>query len=1322
MNGVRLLKGITNWILLLSACLVIALALIVSVGRETIDSLDSYRSQVNRYASELLGLELNSEGLQGEWHQFTPQVTATGLAIYGPGQQQPAITLDRVTLDLDLIQSALSRQLVWRQLKLGRVNLTAKEDASGAWSIAGLSFNGGGGDINELLDVLLYSAHLEIQLVSLSLDFFSGTNAVLEGHNILLENSGDFHRLLAAVNLAGDEHSAQLVAEGRGDHRDLENFDGLGYLKLKRINFSGSLSALAKGWFPKIVERIGDIQTDIDGELWVSTEHGGGANLVGRLSAAEIPLNWLEDVAPLTDFKTDITGWFTPGKDWGLRFQELDFDWGDLQIEPLSFNFLQKVGAQWGTGSLAVSQINLALLDDILVKTQLVSEPILTAVQQLQPAGNLRNLHLDLSLENDQPDVRMSANLDNISSSSWRGAPASRQVNGYLEVHNASGLVELDSPNGFALHYPQVFDQFMEHSAIKGQIAWRWDAENRAVKVNTGPLDIGGEEGLGRAYLYLDLPLGQPDKKPEMYLSVGVRNTHSRYRDRYLPRNLNGGLLNWIESSVGDVSVPEVGFVWRGSLSGGGGNLRSVQLYLNTVDGNLKFQPNWPALKQLNALVTLDGGELDGDIISASLGNARVQHSELQVRPLSDGNGVQLLIQGDVAADLGDAVDVLAQSPLKSRVAGLAGWELSGDSHIDLDLSIPLTANASGGSYKVDTKINKGLMLLPNTDIAFEQLQGVLKYRDGKGLFSPRITGQFWGEPVTAKLATIRDNLSIDVDGRFSMPELGTFLNLPSDQVLLGKTDVLAKVLVPLEDLTLPIRLQVNSQLKGATINLPAPFGKEADSERNTVAEVIFADSLDLQVSVDKNIQSHLRLKDGSITRGLLTIDSEHSGLPEKGQLLAVGHLAYFSLAQWLDAYPKILDVTGDGDEKLSADSRGVKAGTRGGVSSDQPLTPVFNVTIDALDVAGLTFEDASVNGGYQSGEWLIGLESDRAKGHVLIPRDVAAPMLIDLERLSLPTPSEAGGEADELDPTSLPHMQLSIRDFSIGEKHFGEADLLMTPQTNGVILSGINANLLGLQLGGQEHETSLEWRVENGRHHTVFDGLLRAGNVGEVMKAWQLPAVLDSDEAHFFAGLSWDGRPWEISPSSINGTMSLYLEDGHFYKSPAAAANAMIRLVGLFNFGNWLRRLQLDFSDLFGKGMSFDEMSGGLVFDYGKLTFDAPLVVKLPSGRIKMEGSANLVSEQIDAQLVTTLPVGTNLPWVAAAIGGLPAAAGVYLTSKVFKKQVDKLSSISYRLSGSWDDPEIQVQKIFSDRTSGSKSSNRQSVKTDNATQGGRQ
>jgi len=91
-------------------------------------------------------------------------------------------------------------------------------------------------------------------------------------------------------------------------------------------------------------------------------------------------------------------------------------------------------------------------------------------------------------------------------------------------------------------------------------------------------------------------------------------------------------------------------------------------------------------------------------------------------------------------------------------------------------------------------------------------------------------------------------------------------------------------------------------------------------------------------------------------------------------------------------------------------------------------------------------------------------------------------------------------------------------------------------------------------------------------------------------------------------------------------------------------------------------------------------------------------LHMKMPSGKMTMAGEFDLVNETMEGKLVATLPVATNLPWVAAVVGGLPAAAGVYLTSKLVEEQVDRLSSISYKLIGDWDDIEVKVDQIFAE------------------------
>jgi uncharacterized protein YhdP len=40
--------------------------------------------------------------------------------------------------------------------------------------------------------------------------------------------------------------------------------------------------------------------------------------------------------------------------------------------------------------------------------------------------------------------------------------------------------------------------------------------------------------------------------------------------------------------------------------------------------------------------------------------------------------------------------------------------------------------------------------------------------------------------------------------------------------------------------------------------------------------------------------------------------------------------------------------------------------------------------------------------------------------------------------------------------------------------------------------------------------------------------------------------------------------------------------------------------------------------------------------------------------------------------------------------------AAGVYVVSQVFNKQVNQLSSAVYTIGGTWNDPEVSFDRIF--------------------------
>ena len=81
-----------------------------------------------------------------------------------------------------------------------------------------------------------------------------------------------------------------------------------------------------------------------------------------------------------------------------------------------------------------------------------------------------------------------------------------------------------------------------------------------------------------------------------------------------------------------------------------------------------------------------------------------------------------------------------------------------------------------------------------------------------------------------------------------------------------------------------------------------------------------------------------------------------------------------------------------------------------------------------------------------------------------------------------------------------------------------------------------------------------------------------------------------------------------------------------------------------------------------------------------------------------QFSGVSDLQTQSLDGELVATLPIARNLPWIAALAASLPVAAGVYLVSKIFDKQMNRLSSAVYSIDGSWSDPQVRFDRLFDD------------------------
>ena len=179
---------------------------------------------------------------------------------------------------------------------------------------------------------------------------------------------------------------------------------------------------------------------------------------------------------------------------------------------------------------------------------------------------------------------------------------------------------------------------------------------------------------------------------------------------------------------------------------------------------------------------------------------------------------------------------------------------------------------------------------------------------------------------------------------------------------------------------------------------------------------------------------------------------------------------------------------------------------------------------------------------------------------------------------------------------------------------------------------------------------------------------------------------------------MHWSGLPQQVDLQKISGDVNFQLSDGRFVEI-GGVASGFLKIVSVVNVQRYLSRLQLDLSNLYKDGLSFDELSGGLEFEQEKIRFvDKPIMMKASSSNFELKGGVDMVTSDIDAELVATLPVASNLPWIAALAGGLPVAAGTFIATQALDSELSQLSSVVYDVSGNLQEPELKLQSLFDD------------------------
>ncbi|MGA6107512.1 YhdP family protein [Pseudomonas solani] len=1268
--GLSLVTFLRTLLALCALGLVLA-ALYVSLGRQLVPLVAEYRTEVQEKAREALGEPLLIGSLEGRWRGMGPVLVAHDVML---GEGDAVLRLDQVRVVPDLLGSLLARAPRIASLEVEGLQLQVQQDEAGKWTLAGMPARDDQQPFNprKLIDGLGVVKRISLLNSQVTLEPWKQKPVTFTYVQTSLGGSASRQRLDGQLTLP-DGQPLSLRLHTRLNPDVVLDSDAELYLSLPQSDWAR--------WLPKGLTRDWRIeQFKGGGELWVDWKRGALQGAVARVHVGELRGSYaqrkpvaLQDLAVDAYFNRNDKGMSLLLDSLAVSVGEQRYSNAHIKLEQVLDNGQGE--AEW---KLAADRLDLQPLVPLV--EGLVPLPDLAAelVSGLKPRGALRNLQMVYRPQVEGArHIGFSSNLERISFNAVHGAPAAENVSGSITGDLAGGELRMDSDD-FALHLDHLFPKPWRYHEAHARLTWKLD--DQGFTLISPYLQVTGDEGKVAGDFLIRL-LHDPAQEDYMDLRVGLHEGDARYTEKYLPTlssGLSPALAEWLKTAIKGGVVDEGFFQYQGSLQHDSPpESRSISLFFKVHDAELAYQPGWPALREARGDVFVEDSGVRVRVPSGRILDSRVSDARADVPHVEHGQVPHLRVKAQLDSSFTDGLKIMQEAPTPAAEV-MAGWQGDGSLDGNLDLDIPLEKAGGEPRVIVELTTRDARLKFAKPSLELSALAGTFRFDTASGLSAQQIRGKAFGREVTAKAIAEGRNgkgrTRIQASGQAAVKDVAAWLGVTRPLPISG--DIPYKLDLALDGKD--SQLRIDSSLKGAAIDLPAPFGKAAGEVRDSQWRMTL-DGPERRYWFDYGGLANLAVAapatDFSQARGELLLGSGSASMPSNRGIRVRGTLDTLDLAAWQAVRDRYA-------AKDAGDAVGLLQGA--------------DLRIGHFDGMGMSLEDFRVGLARGDALWKVDLDSDLLQGSVSLPDAKGAPIVLDLARVRLPKPPENDEAAEaspdplkDVDPHAVPALDVRIAQVQLGDEPLGAWAFKARPTAQGTLFSDLDLNLKGLKITG-----STGWEGAAGASSSWYKGRLEGKNLADVLLAWKFAPTATSERFRLDADGRWPGSPAWVSLKRFSGTLDASLRKGQFVEVEGSAQ--ALRVFGLLNFNSIGRRLRLDFSDLLGKGLAYDRVKGLLVGSEGVFVTREPIVLEGPSSGLELKGTLDMAHDAIDAKLLVTLPVTNNLP-LAALIVGAPAIGGaLFVVDKLLGDKVARFASVQYEVKGPLTEPKISFDKPF--------------------------
>ena len=1263
------------WWTLLS--LLVICAIVISLARELTPNAYKYRADVDQYLSQLTGLQVESEALSADWPGLAPEVEVKGVRVADRDGNVIA-TFERLFLQIDLLSSLWNGALTTRSGEISGLDFSLQQRADGLWFSADSGGSTEGADVKQFLNSLFRAKSLTLRDSTIRL---------------ITRNNVELPLVIAVADIQAHRTGNTIEAEllvGRlarqvsflADFEGLPwspKFDGEAYLDIRNQVIDDDVKALA------LESRIfsGELNLTEDlaigGQLWVDWGSIDQVRAQGEMSFSYIPLPASWEQFSLHTVRADLAMQWDGQRVSRLLVENAAFH---LNEDAYTLPTILVEGELTGPGAFIqvdIPTVNLA--DTAKAIARLPSSKLTEVFATLNPTGTLRDVSVKLPFAS-PIDAAFSAELDVVNVEAWGGAPAVTNLSGSLVATALSGYVDIRATN-FTMAFPTIYDAAFETDQASGRVFWQVDTSIDRVQVGASDLQMLGPMGVMSGAFYLDgLTKPVENVTSKLTLQIGLDHSQVAWHERLVPFIVSPGLRDWLDSALVAGDIAEADFVMLAELGNDCSSCNVVQLKVDAQNATLNYLEGWPAISHVNGRVILDNSVVTADIQPLSYLGGNLVVEKVYLEP--NHRGVMAL-EVDVltAGESGEIIGAFQQTPVWENIAGTLGsWQLAGGVDAEVSIRSELSPGATP-EILIDAELNGVDLRIDDVGLSIADLTGRVE-SDLYSLESTDLQGFFYSDPLALRLSGNLDDLSLDFNTSATINELADWVGQPLDLFGVGTTDFNGSFSLRKE---LPPRVIVESKLVGVAVDLPDRWSKTAAEETPFRVTIPFYENgYTVQIDYRDDFRSKMEIAGGSLRQLIISLGKLDSELHEpRADIWLSAELDYLDPNRFLDWFGRKQTNFGGGGESVSGLTIGAAARTNQLRLADDILL---------TEVEGIASRESMA--------WQFDASANEFSGGVRIA-DGDQPWELNLDYLKLPAINTSGGGAQggrqqAISPMMLhrlPELNARVDDLSVDGQDYGRWEFNTRRLDDGFRLQDISGEYGGLTV---EPSASgplwIEWRERQEGNSTAMNLRMETANFAQLREEmdWAIPIAAEQSELTLRS--SWFGNPFDFDLLTAAADVEFSLTRGKL-ETTSASTDAM-RLFNLFNFNTWARRLQLDFSDLEKGGISFDELSGRFILDVGHLSVVTPVELDSPSSRFVMTGTADLNENTVDSRLNVTLPVGNNVAWITAIAVSLPAAAGVFLAGQLFEEQVDQLSTLSYKVSGSIDEPDVSFERFF--------------------------